>query len=418
MGVCRGWVRVASVIGCAAVLAACGSASAAEPGARATTIGSPPPSSAVLTATRTSAAVTNGQGLPTSAIPWASVGPGWFVALWGPKPGAAEGPQTARWVRQPTTLYLVAPNARRYRITTWPAPAGYQLLDWSGDGRRVLVLKPTTGTPTQETVEVVDLRTGGIVQTLSVPTLANALFTRPTGKAVLVWSDESTSPTSTPSFVRLSPSGAMQLVYPTMYPQTGSLGTGVLPSLDGTQVVVGATNGMALLNNNGTFVTTLGPSGRNCSPVRWWNHTEFLASCQPPSGSSTLSPALWLVPVNGNAPTQLTFPVPPDNGDVGGWQVGSNTYVQALGACGSEYLAKREANGSTTPVKVPNNARDDVEVVGAHGSQVALLARLACGAGTSLFWLDPVTAKEKPLLGPPLNGGGVMDAKPYPGLER
>jgi TolB protein len=42
---------------------------------------------------------------------------------------------------------------------------------------------------------------------------------------------------------------------------------------------------------------------------------------------------------------------------------------------------------------------------------------LACGSGETLFWFDPATATDTPLLGPQVNGGGVLAALPYPGLQ-
>jgi hypothetical protein len=146
----------------------------------------------------------------------------------------------------------------------------------------------------------------------------------------------------------------------------------LLPSLDGTEPVVAAAHGLALFANNGTFRRDIGPSAKACSPNRWW--------------------------------------------DVNGWKVGDTVYVQALGAYGSEFLARRMPNGTTKKVTVPKAANDE-RAIGAGNDQVALQAVLGCGGGQSLFWFDPTTAKEIPLLGPPLNGGGVLAAFSYPGLQ-
>jgi hypothetical protein len=39
---------------------------------------------------------------------------------------------------------------------------------------------------------------------------------------------------------------------------------------------------------------------------------------------------------------------------------------------------------------------------------------VACGAGETLLWFNPVDNSTNLILGPPLNGGGVIDALVYP----
>jgi hypothetical protein len=187
-----------------------------------------------------------------------------------------------------------------------------------------------------------------------------------------------------------------------------------LPSLDGTELVVDGHRGMGLIANNGMFVRDLGPTGQSCDPDRWWNATEFVASCQGLTGTGLF--ALWLVPTTGQPASQITFPKSPDLGDLNGWKVGSSVYTQAAGPCGTEFLAVRQPDGRTKPVSVPH-AGLDVIVVGASGAQLALQAKLGCGQATSLFWFNPHTATETPLLGPPIDHGTVLGALPYPGLE-
>jgi TolB protein len=354
---------------------------------------------------------------PASAIPWGEVGPGWFVALWGPHAAYAGGPGTEDWDRQTTTLYLVDPLGGRYRVTTWPAPSFYSLLDWSGDGRRVLVSTPQTGKRGAFEVESLDLADGKVLTSFPRDNASAGAyeFTRPDGLAILSLSSGA-RPGEPPSIVRLALSGTPEFTYPNAYPGVGALpqySAGFLPSLDGTQLVVAASKGMAFIANNGTFIRDVGPKARTCTPVQWWGTTDLVASCYT---ARSLAAALWLVPTNGGTASQLTFPKPPDLGDLNGWRVGGSVYVQAAGACGTEFLAKRDSDGATEQVLVPGT-ENDVRVVGAHGSQLALMAVLACGTGRSLLWFDPANDKETPLLGTPLNAGGVMAALPYPGLE-
>jgi hypothetical protein len=394
-------------------LAACSSSpSTTSPRSEGTTSTSGTAAPASSTTTTTLPAAAAGVEEPVSAIPWSQVGPGWQVALWGPHAAVSPGSQAADWDQQPTTLFLVDPAGGRYNVTTLPAPSGYALSDWSGDGRRVLLLEP--GGTGGSTFDEVDLSTGRVLHTVTESEEASARFTRPTGQALLVWTtgvDE--SPTT---LVRTSWTGSVQLDYPGSYPGLGSLTSFFLSGLDGTQLVVGTSNGLALIDNDGTFVRAIGPQGRTCTPTRWWDAADLVATCQPPAADASAESSLWLVPVSGQSAAQLTNPQAPDYGDLDGWQVGSTTYVQASGACGTEYLAQRNPDGTTSKVTVPG-ATDSVQVIGAHQSQLGLLAQMACGSGETLFWFDPVTSAETPLLGPLVNGGGVLAALPYPGLQ-
>jgi hypothetical protein len=363
------------------------------------------------------APVASGVQAPASAIPWESVGPGWFVALWGPHAAVYPGPGITKWEQQRTTLFLVDPRGGRYLIGSFPAPSLYQLYDWSGDGRRALIGTSTAGAQPKSRVEEIDLATGKILSqfTSSGPGSFGTWyqFTRPKGLALLRSSQDSNGVISV---ARLSLSGGAQQYYPTSRPVIASANDAMLPSLDGTELVLAADTGLALFANNGTFLREIGPPTRACSPERWWGPTDLVASCQSLAVNSNAAPALWLVPTTGGVPSQLTFPKAPDYGDVNGWRVGNAIYLQALGACGTEFLARRLPNGTTKQVSVPKAANDE-RVIGASSSQIALQAVLGCGGGQSLFWFDPGTAKETPLLGPPLNGGGVLTALPYPGLQ-
>ena len=126
---------------------------------------------------------------------------------------------------------------------------------------------------------------------------------------------------------------------------------------------------------------------------------------------------LWLVPTDGTAPRRLTVNETGtvDLGDRDGWRIGSTTYVQAQGACGYQYLASVNADGTTTPVNVPGVASgDSVIVVGMTGSRLELQTTVdGCGDGQSLLWYDPAANTTEVILGPPVNSGGVISAVAY-----
>jgi TolB protein len=90
--------------------------------------------------------------------------------------------------------------------------------------------------------------------------------------------------------------------------------------------------------------------------------------------------------------------------------------VQAEGACGYQFLAKLNADGTTSPVSVSGvESGRSVIVAGFNGADLDLQATASCGGGQSLFDYSPGTNTSTVLLGPPLNGGGVIKAVPFAG---
>ncbi len=349
------------------------------------------------------------------AIPWSRVGPGWLLGLWGPSPGRAAGPTPKGQLapeKETTRLYLVDPVGGRYLITTIPPPAFDSVVSWSGDGRRALVV--TTSTNGDEHVAQIDLATGRTTDrfvlgaSLGTVTLG---YTRPTGLAVLV-ATAPTSSTSAGTLRRYSPAGALQLRFSTSFPRAGTFGGSFLPYPDGTALALGTSHGLALVSNAGAFEAFLDPAGgRSCSVLRWWANDVVLASCAGPGTASRL----YEVPLGSKSVPLTTAPKPPDYGDLNAWRVGSRVFVQSAGACGYQFLSELGAAGATHKVNVAGvHNSSSVIVVGAASNRLALQATVACGTGQSLVWFDPVHATSSVVLGPPLNGGGVIDALAYP----
>ena len=352
----------------------------------------------------------HGVEAPLGAVPWSQVGPGWMLAIWSPVPGLhpGESPPPGSPTRQAstTTLYLVDPAGGRYPITTFPPPGDGptpQLVDWSGDGTRALF---TTSEKGKTVLTEVDL-SSGTKSTFTVDgTLVTPLYTRPDGKAVLLDTQK--------GLERVDLAGNHQLTYP-----VGPDFRGYLSTPDGTRLVVGAASGLAFMGNDGVPGNALPVAGqKDCAPTRWWDagSTIALARCDSSAGSR-----LWLVPIDGGTPTALTAPnngqKGPDYGDINAWQVPAGTYVQASGACGVIYLAKLNGDGTTSPVSVPEVKSGSVAVVGVNGGDLDLQARVGCGGGQSVIDYNPAAGTSTVLLGPPVNGGGVIHAIPYPGRK-
>jgi TolB protein len=388
-------------------------------------------SRAISTSTTTTVAPSAAHGVDAAIgdVPWWQVGPGWMLAMWSPVTGHWPGESPAPGEPTPetatTTLYLVDPAGDRYAITTFPPPgnkAGPELVDWSGDGRHALFYAAYSTPPT---VISVDLHTG--TQTTFTADSKNPSYTRPDGRAILLSTSYNGNVPGTLKRVDLA--GNQQLTYPTdQLGAAGQFSGAYLESPDGTQLVLGTANrgnelvprtdnGLVVVGNDGVVGRALPmPEGvTDCSPVRWWTSTVILASCAAahPSGSQ-----LWQVPLNGAAPTALTAVNTghdgPDYGDTNAWQLPSGTFLQSLGACGSIFLSRLTPDMHTTKVTVPG-VTSSVLVTGATADKLVLLAKVGCGGTTSLLTYDPVANTSTVLLGPPVNGGGVIDALLYPG---
>ncbi|MFY9765633.1 MAG: hypothetical protein WAK42_11655 [Mycobacterium sp.] len=407
------WRNRAAAVALAAVLVAGCSSSKSSDTAHGVS-GSP----ATSPSTTVAQAAARGVEAAISAVPWTQVGPGWMLATWSPVPGRSAGgpPPPGQPTSQTatTTLYLVDPAGGRYAITTFPPPgeqASPELVDWSGDGSHALFDAQYAKPPT---AIMVDLHTG---RQTTLTLQGSPRYSRPEGKALLLSTPP--GPDSRPATLdRVDLVGNHQLTYPT--DELGSPFNGnYLSTPDGTQLVLGTSAGLVLMGNDGTPASTLPIPGQiNCSPLRWWDesHATVLAACDAPGFTSRL----WLAPIESGPPTALTAvnggQKGPDLRDASAWQLPAGTFVQAEGACGYQYLAKLTADGTTSPVSVSGvDPGHSVIVAGANGSDLDLKATASCGGGQSLIDYNPSTNTSTVLLGPPVNGGGVIAAVPYPG---
>ena len=403
--------RVALAVVAALLLAGC---SAPTPGQSAS---SSPETSTPSTTSAGARPLALGAEGPVESIPWAQVGPGWKLATWRPAAEPAPGPppptDAPNYETDPTTLYLVNPTGGRYAITTFPPNASPELVDWSGDGDRALFSNGGGGAPATTVIEV-DLHSG-TQATIPVVDANFIRYTRPEGKALLLTKVKMNAPSV---LERVDLTGKPQLTYPLRLPD--NWGT-YLSTPDGTKLVFSSETGLILMDNAGKASTTLPVAGQTeCAPVRWWDGVAgntVLAAC----GIS--DSRLWAVPIDGSAPTALTAPndgqEDSDFGYANAWQVPAGTFVQARAGCGAGFLAKLNADGTTTKVAVPDlDPQRSNYVVGVDGGNLDLVGMTAgCGDSQSLVDYDPSAGTTTVLLGPPLNGGAVIDALPYPGQD-
>jgi len=406
-------LRSAAVAAAAAALLA-GCSSSTQPGAHSGT--QAPPASPQ--ATQTAQPVANSTEDRIQDVPWSQVGPGWTLAMWNAASPMNSGddfnPDEPTPYNAETTLYLVSPNGGRYAITTFEAPGEGgslpTLADWSGDGSRALFYRAGDDL----TVIEVDLHTGERTSfTVKGGYAVTPRYSRPEGKAVLLL--KSNDSESAASLTRVDLSGKKQLTYPV--DKLGStFNASFLSTPDGMRLVLGTETGLSQMGNDGTPGKSLPvPEASNCTPLRWWEADVALTRCDGPDFSYS---RLWLVPIDGAAPTPLTAKndgTGQDLADLNAWQLPAGTFVQAAGGCGFVYLAKLAKDGTTTPVSVPDvDERRSVKVLGVADGELQLQATLSCGSGETLLDYNPASGTSTVLLGGDINGGGVVDAMPYP----
>ena len=405
--------RAAIVATAAVVMVGCSSST--EPGARP---GAPAPSPSTQTAPAATPVAFNTEA-PIQDVPWSEVGPGWMLAMWNAatptNPGDEYEPGDATPYNSETTLYLVSPGGGRYAITTFEAPGESgslpTLVDWSGDGTRALFSR----TGDDLTVMQVDLRTGERTSfQVDGGYSAYPRYTKPEGKAVLLVKSEDVD--SPAALTRVDLSGKQQLTYP-VDKLASEFNAQVLSSPDGTELMLGTDAGLSMMGNDGTPGKMLPvPDASHCSPTRWWEPGVAVARCNGPDFSYS---RLWLVPVDGSAPTPLTAENDgtqgPSVADLDAWKLPEGTFIQAAGGCGVVFLGKlNEADGMATPVDVPNvDEHRSVRVLDAVDGHLQLQATLSCGSGETLLDYDPAAGTSTVLLGGETNGGGVVDALPY-----
>lgn len=297
-----------------------------------------------------------------ASIPWGQVGPGWILAEWTAAPA---GPAGAAPSSSPIELFLADPMGGRYLVATLP-PNSPGLRAWSGDGHRALLYGGASAATGKTTVTELNLEQGSSSQ-VALPT-GTGTFTRPHGPALLWLSGP--PGTFPPAIQRFDPQGKLQLTFPNRFSNLGAAAGSAAYSPDGTELAIGAQQGVAIVYNDGRVLRQVAvPRAVDCSALRWQSGS-VLASCD----SSSSAPRLWWIPTSGAPATALTGPpVAPDLGDLNAWSVGATTFVQDAGACGHLYLATLQPGGTTKPVVVPGVPTDNsVVVLGADGDRLAL----------------------------------------------
>jgi hypothetical protein len=329
-----------------------------------------------------------------AGAPWHSVSQGWILAdVAKSKSSSGRG-----------TLYLVSPGGQRYRLG--PAPANTILEDWSGNGADALFFPVNPG-PTTAQVTVLNLHTGraSSFTVSSNQVFPDIAFSRPGGAAILLQPGTTSSGASLP-LERFSLTGALELSYPTQFPQAGAFNGGhFLENASGTELVLNTQNGLEVVSNSGQPIRALATHGPgSCAALNWWNNKNVVADCA--------AGQLLVYPLSGGRPEQLTSSR--DEGTfLGAWHIPSGTYAEAA-ACGSTWLEKLNSNGTSTTLTIPGAANaGTVQPLGAVGNQLPLLVGGGCDGQypySFVDWYKPSTNVAKIVVGGPAGRGYVTGA--------
>jgi TolB protein len=331
---------------------------------------------------RPSAAATTRPGQPVQAqpvllkygaqqgraqVPWSQVGPGWFLAL---TDGGAP------------SLYLINPIGGRYLITTHLPTARDGIAAWSPDGKRVMLSRQETSGHMIFTE--LELATGRVLHTIDAGESASFVsYTRPEGRAILV----SRFDGKTSSLQRLGTDGSHQLTYPGTLPGVGKVAAdwrGIYTA-DGTELLVGAVNGIALLGNDGHLIRPLPapPAEKHCMPLTWWDAATALMSCTNEAVRGQLysfPTELFLQPVAGGRPSKLaggsaqSYPF----GFVDAWKYSGGVVLREGSGCGPGELDVLR-NGVISRLRLPAGVVTPTPVYGFDGDTITVRQRSVCG---------------------------------------
>ena len=334
---------------------------------------------------------------PASNVPLSKVGLGWSIA----EVSSAPVP-TTHATKGKTTLFAVSPQGRKYAFYNWPlsvqGAASYNLVDWSGDGQRVL-LENSLGK-----LEQISVSTGKVINSFKLPPGVTVFgYTRPDGENIL------TSGVNDVGVRRYNLQGQLQKVLSTS-------GFEAIESPDGTTVIDEASFGLQELSNGGGVVKSLHApiAVSGCYPDRWWNSTTVLAWCDAKHGPGQAR--LWLFDVSTGKVTALTAQrhgTEEDQGDIDAWKLSSGVFLQALGPCGVEFVAQQASNGSVHQVKLPGVNYASFHIVTGQGSSLLVEASGGCSAGASLVWFNPHTKKVTWVVKTPKKIVGVELTVPF-----
>ena len=362
--------------------------------------------------------VTTGENIPEALsrdlIPWAEVGPGWYLVGYG-----AWSPESPD-LRRPTVLYLVdgRDTGVLYEVAAFPWNHGGWLADWRSDGSAALVW--TTDPVARDfTLSLLDIATGEqqvlvgdhLFDHLGGPNFELA-FTKPQGLHLVASTDDG----ATEKLAYYDIAGnRLQELYSQPIPD-GTLDLGLLSwlyGLEGLDAVVGHSTGIALVDNRGDLIRELWvPEDNFCKPVRWWSEGEFLARCTSSTRMTSDSPDAylrlywqpWVLRTDGAIGEPITT-IPQGElpygvyGHYDAWPTAAGVLLQGSGECATGTVHILEGGQTRGFPTVLPGVLSLVDVV---DGRVALKAFPECGGQNGAFYIHDLQTGEANIIIPPI----------------
>jgi hypothetical protein len=295
------------------------------------------------------------------------------------------------------SLVLVSATGETTTVYQQSVPrrtSGFRLLDWSTDGRTALL---RSSSRKDWGLIAVDVATG-TTQELVVPLLNTAILD-PAGTGVLATA-YTTRRSSKLVLDKVSWSGAVTLLRDSTNGSITAGRNGTVLTTDGEHSRI-----QVLLSTATGAVVNEFRIGGYCGPVRWWDATRVLETCQ--------DGGLHLVDPTTGSTEQLTGSHGTgDYGHLDARYAGQRLYVQVAGGCGYTFVGRVTRNGTTKHLRVPG-AVGNVVMVNAVGKDLVLEHTASCDGDrprSELTLFDPVHHDETPLLvlGTHEDFGGIM----------
>ncbi len=326
--------------------------------------------------------------LPSDAIDWTAVGPGWLLI---DHPMGHGGPFVEPTTLDQRGLYLVAPDDTVYGVSALPSD-GSRIVAVSNDGRQVLLESndqacadgcscPDDAAVMSQAYGLVllDLTTTGmqpVIDPVPVSVCRPGVFRREaefTANGRGIWVSETWyTDDSRPMNVRLSRVELITGAWVTIIDEPVAIDETAAPSswsisvvelVDG-RIVTTTDDGAWLREADGAAIRELDTPGTSCTLDRAWGADDVVARCMVPVGEFPAPPevptdqcrtsGLWSIPLDGSVARPLAIPFD-DRGYLQCWagyataeQIGDELAVQVGGDGCSDDVVLFSAEGVVT----------------------------------------------------------------------
>jgi hypothetical protein len=192
---------------------------------------------------------------------------------------------------------------------------------------------------------------------------------------------------------------------------SAQVGGGMSDTVNGRQVVITGGSDVTITASSGERLANLTAPENGCQPLRRWSEVSLLVSC---------SSGIWLLPLDGSAPTRLAQYLPAGQGGGYGladvYRVSGQLYGWEQPSCGSVWALARIGADQQPHLLPPHVGKLPI-----YGSPLAVtdnafyyvVSTGGCSAAktSTLYRYAPAQHAVTVLLGGTAGGGTVISAK-------